>query len=135
MNTILEDKLDKLLHKLARGILLRQEVVDFAFADLAYEGRFDLIISLTKRLLQEGFKNEIRSWADWGEERSNNNSHYFPFNDSRLVIYHFGNPYESTPEEQEEFRAELKSRVKFIANMVRTKLNDFDLGVGGNFNS
>jgi hypothetical protein len=111
---MLEDKLDKLFRQLARGILLRQEVVDFAFAHLVYGDRFDLLVPLMKRLLQEGLGDETRSWVEWDEERSGSNFHYMLFNDSRLVIYHFGSPDDSTPEQREELRAELRSRVKLL---------------------
>jgi hypothetical protein len=123
---MLEVKINKLFGCLARGILTRKEVVDSAFAYLVYEGRFDLLIPLMKRLLQEGLGGEIRSWAEWDEEHSRSNYHYMPFNDSRLVIYHFGDPDDSTPEQQEELRAELRSRVKHMAAMVRKNLEDLD---------
>jgi hypothetical protein len=77
-----------------------------------------------KRLLQKGLGDEIKSWAEWDEERSSRNFHYMPFNDVRLVIYHFGGPNDSTPEQQEELKVELRSRVKHLAAKVRSHLND-----------
>jgi hypothetical protein len=121
---MLENEIDRLFRLLARGILSGREVVDSAFARLAYEGRFDLFVPLMKRLLQEGLGDEIRSWAEWDEERSSGNFLYMPFNDSRLVIYHFGGYNDSTPEQQEELRVELRSRVKHLAAMVRSHLNN-----------
>jgi hypothetical protein len=128
----MEDKFDKLFRKLDRGILSRREVVDSAFADLAYDGQFNLLIPLMKSLLQKGLGEEVRSWAEWDEDCSSSNFHYMPFNDSRLVIYHFGGPHDSTPEQQEELRIALRSRVKLLADMVRSNLDD--LYQGGSHN-
>jgi hypothetical protein len=89
---------------------------------LAYEGRFDLFIPLMKSLLQKGLTDEVKSWAEWDEGLSSSNYHLMPFNDSRLVIYHFGDPDDSTIEQREELRDELRSRVKILADMVRELL-------------
>jgi hypothetical protein len=121
---MLENETDRLFRLLARGILLMREVVDFAFAHLAYGGRIDLLVPLMKRLLQEGLGDEIKSWDERDEERSSSNFHYMPFNDSRLVVYHFGGPNDSTLDQQEELRVELRSRVKHLAALVRSLLND-----------
>jgi hypothetical protein len=48
-----------------------------------------------------------------------------PFNDSRLVDY-FGGHHDSTPEQQEQSRAELRSRVERLAAMARNNLKDLD---------
>lgn len=82
-----------------------------------------MVIPLMRRLSEEGLEDEIKSWAEWDEETGRSNFHYMPFNDSRLVIYHFGGPYDSTPEQQAELRAELRSRVKQLAATIQSHLN------------
>jgi hypothetical protein len=109
-------------------MLTRREVVDFAFLLLAYEDRFDLVEPFLDRLHRERFDDEMRPWVGWDEENQRTNHHYMPFNDSRLVIYHFGPDLDdSTPEQQEDFRNELRARVKRLAAMSRTFLNGIKL--------
>ncbi len=48
-----DDHIEKLFLKQARGILLRCEVVDLSLGRLTYEGRFDRVEPLLRRLLAE----------------------------------------------------------------------------------
>ncbi len=48
------------------------------------------------------------------------------FRDSRLIISHFGRPDDSTPEQQEALRRDIRSRVKRLAAEIRSLLPQLD---------
>lgn len=123
-NDNIEFFIETLFKQQARGILSKQEVVDFALGFLAFNSRFDLIEQVTLALTEK-FSREVTLWAEWDGNDSQSTFHWMPYNDSRLVSEYFGGIAggEYTQEQKSKFIAEMRDNLHGVVQRVRQIIN------------